>query len=520
MIPQDPWHGRAAIVANNASLAARQQKKNQNMSTENIIFTGVAIYMVIMISVGLYASRKTHTVAEFMVAGRSLPLWLCSVTVMATWFGGAMLLGGAGAAYGEGMFGVVEDPWGGALALLLVGFFFARLFRRMRIITVVDFMEQRFGKVAGVGLTITTLFANVLWVASMLVAFGTIFETLTSIPMQTGIIVGAIVIFTYTAVGGMWAVALTDFIQMIIIMIGLVILATVVLIDIGGWGAVAPQLPEHTFRMVPLENTRIEWLNYFRAITIIGVVDISAQTLFQRIASAKSERVAQNSFYIGGLGYLFFGLIPVMLGIIGSVTMPDLANPETIIPELAKVHLHPVAIAVFVGALLAAIMSTADSALLASASILSKNVLPFVKRDPSPRLSLLVARWAIPACGTISIFVALKIKVVFTLMVDANMLGLAAIIVPFIMGVWWKKANRTGALTAMAVGIAVWLTTLAMRPELPADFMGMLASLVTMLVVTPLTQEFDPPRPLRDSDGNEVDASDRLGTLPLFGSKT
>ena len=117
-------------MANNASLAPRQQKKNLNMSTENIIFTGVAIYMVIMIGVGLYASRKTHTVDEFMVAGRSLPLWLCSVTVMATWFGGAMLLGGAGAAYGEGMFGVVEDPWGGALALLLVGFFFARLFRR------------------------------------------------------------------------------------------------------------------------------------------------------------------------------------------------------------------------------------------------------------------------------------------------------------------------------------------------------------------------------------------------------
>lgn len=486
------------------------------MSTENVIFTGVAIYMVIMIGVGLYASRKTHTVAEFMVAGRSLPLWLCSVTVMATWFGGAMLLGGAGAAYGEGMFGVVEDPWGGALALFLVGFFFARMFRRLRIITVVDFMEQRFGKVAGVGLTITTLFANVLWVASMLVAFGTIFETLTSIPMQTGITVGAIVIFTYTAVGGMWAVALTDFVQMIIIMIGLVILFTVVLSDVGGWSTISAQFPEHTFRMIPFENTGEQWLHYLRAWTIIGVVDISAQTLFQRIAAAKSERVAQNSFYLGGFGYLFFGLIPVMLGIIGSVTMPDLANAETIIPELAKVHLHPVAIAIFVGALLAAIMSTADSALLASASILSKNVLPFVRRDPSPRLSLLVARWAIPVLGSISIFVALKIKVVFNLMVDANMLGLAAIIVPFIMGVWWKRANRTGALSAMAVGITTWLTTLAMRPELPADFMGMLASLVTMLIVTPLTQSFDPPRPLLDSDGNEADTAHRLGTLPLF----
>ena len=101
------------------------------MSTESIIFTGVTIYMVIMLGVGVYASKKTHTVTEFMVAGRGLPVWICSITVIATWFGGAIMMGGAGAAYDDGMLGVIEDPWGGALALLLIGFFFARLFRRV-----------------------------------------------------------------------------------------------------------------------------------------------------------------------------------------------------------------------------------------------------------------------------------------------------------------------------------------------------------------------------------------------------
>jgi len=88
--------------------------------------------------------------------------------------------------------------------------------------------------------------------------------------------------------------------------------------------------------------------------------------------------------------------------------------------------------------------------------------------------------------------------------------------VPFVLGVWWKKANRTGALSAMAAGISVWLFTLLTAPELPADFMGLGACLVTMLVVTPLTQKFDPPRPLVDSDGNEIEATNRLGTLPLL----
>jgi SSS family transporter len=480
------------------------------MSTENVIFIGVAIYMLGMLGVGYYASTRARSVSDFMVAGRGLGLPVLSMTVMATWFGGAMMLGGAGAAYDHGMLGVIADPWGGALALILIGLFFARMFRRMRIITVADFMKQRFGKIAEVGIMVTTVVSNIMWVAGMLVAFGVIFDSLTNIPFETGIIIGAVIVFAYTMLGGMWAVAMTDFVQMIIIIAGLIILLTVVLIDVGGWGAISPQLPETTFRMLPLEFTGEEWLNYFRAWTIIGLVDISAQTLFQRIASAKSERVAQYSFFVGGAGYLTFGMVAVFLGIIGSVTMPEIANSEFIVPELAKAHLHPVAIAIFVGAMLAAIMSSADSALLAAASIISKNALPYVRREPSPRLTLLITRLAIPLFGGIAILIALRIQVVFDLMVDANILGLAVIIVPFILGVWWTKANRAGAISGMAAGLIAWLTTMNLWPELPSDFMGLAACLLVMVVVTLLTQKIDPPRPLLDDEGNPVNLENRL----------
>ena len=486
------------------------------MSTETTIFIGVAIYMVMMISIGLYASKKSHSVTDFMVAGRGLPTSLLTMTVIATWFGGSTIMGGAGSAYTDGMLGVIEDPWGGALALILTGVFFARTFYRLRIITVADFMLQRYGHVASVAIIGVGIFANTVWVGSMLVAFGLIFLSLTGVPLEVGIIAGAIVIVFYTAIGGMWAVALTDFVQMIIVIIGLIVLFTVVLIDIGGWDAVAPHFKENSFRMTPLDNTPTQWLNYLRAWAIIGVVDITAQTLFQRASSAKSERIAQNSFYFGGIGYLVFGMIPVLLGIIASVTLPGLEDSETVIPTMMVEHLHPVAVAVFVGALLAAIMSSADSALLAVASIVSSNVLPFVKKSPSEKLSLSVARYSIPFIGLIGVIIAFKFQSVFDLMVNSNILGLAIIVVPFVMGVWWKKANRTGALAGMAAGLTTWLTTLAVAPALPSDFMGFAACLLAMLIVTPLTQNFDPPRELCDGDGNAINMSDRLGTLPLF----
>jgi Na+/proline symporter len=306
-------------------------------------------------------------------------------------------------------------------------------------------------------------------------------------------------------------------VQVIIIAVGMVLLLVVVLIDVGGWGNIGPHLPEDTFRMIPPENTAEVWLNYVRAWLIFGLADVTAQTLMQRAFSAKNEQVAQNSFYLAGIVYLLLGMIPVMLGIIASVTMPGLVDPETVIPELAIAHLHPVAIAIFVGALLAAIMSTADSALLAAASIFSNNILPLFKPQASDRLRLLVTRAAIPLFGSIAIYVALEVQVVYDLIIDTNSVMLVCVVVPFIVGVWWRRANRTGALACMAVGFLTWFLTILFAPELPGDLLGLMTGLLTILVVTPLTQKSDPPRRLLNSDGEEVELKDRLGTLPLFG---
>ena len=483
------------------------------MDTQTVILIGVAAYIVIMIGIGIWSARKTHSVAEFAVAGRSLPLWLCTATVVATWFGGGTMIGAAGAAYDDGMLGVIADPFGGALCLALVGLFFVRLFRRLRYFSFIEFVEQRFGLLAGLVASMAALMSSLMWVAGMLVAFAVILETLTGVPMVVGIIGGAVVVVVYTSLGGMLAVALTDFVQFVVIAIGLVVLLAVVLVDVGGWSAIAAQLPEHTFRMIPLEHSLDRWLLYLRAWVIFGLADIASQSLLQRAMSARSERVAQNSFYLGSLLYLGFGLIPVMLGIIAIVSMPGLDNAEAVVPALALQHLPPAAIALFVGALLAAIMSSCDSALLAAATVISTNLLPWVRRDPSDALRLAVIRGAIPAGGLIAVIAALNAQVVFDTVLDANMLMLAAVIAPFILGVWWRKANRIGALAAMAAGVVAWIVASYGWPERPGDLVGFVVSLATMLIVTPLTQQIDPPRRLVDHDGNEVALDDRLGVL-------
>jgi SSS family solute:Na+ symporter len=488
------------------------------MSTEATIFAGVVVYLAIMLFIGIYSARQTHSTVDFMVAGRRMPVWICAATLIATWFGGSAMMGSSGAAYEGGFLRIIADPFGGALALFVVGFFFARIFRRLRLITFIEFFEDRFGITAATVAAVASIASNIGWTAGMLVAFGFVFETLTGVPLVWGITGGAVIVFVYTAVGGMWAVAVTDFVQMLIIAIGLVVLLVTVLVDVGGWGVIAPQLPEHTFRMVPLENSTEIWLNYFRMWLIFGLADVTSQSLLQRSFSAKSEQVAQNSFYLAGFGYLTLGMIPVMLGIIASVTLPGLEDPETVIPTLALKHLHPVAIALFVGALLAAIMSTCDSALLAAASVFSTNLLPFFKSKPSDKLKLLVTRLSIPVLGSVAIYIALKVQVIFNLILDANSVVLVSVVVPFIAGIYWKKSNRTGTLTAMAVGFLVWLVAVWFLPNLAGDMLGLIACLVTILVVTPLTQKFDPPRPLLTVDGEEVALKDRLGTLPMFRS--
>ena len=481
------------------------------MNIETVILIGVSIYLLAMIAIGIVVSKRAGSQDDFIVAGRKLPLWLCVPTIVATWFSAGTMLGAAGTGYAGGFLGSIATPFGTSLTMILIGFFFVRTLRRMKLLTVADFFENRFGHVSAMIAAVALVLSIIGWIGGLMVAFGYVFQTMTGIPMEIGILAGGVIVVTYTAIGGMWAVAVTDFFQVLIIAIGLVVLLVVVLVNVGGWGVIAPQLPEHTFRLVPLEYDAGIWLNYVRLWVIFGVADLASQSLMQRVFAADSDRTAQNAFLLAGVGHLLLGLIPVFLGIIAIVTMPGLDDPQTIVPTMAVEYLHPIVIAIFVGAILAAIMSSADSALLAAASLIGINLAPAIKGDISSNQKLKVTRIAIPIIGIVATYVALEVQLILELMIDANSFLLAGIVGPYIAGIWWAKANRTGTLSAMAAGFSTWILSEWMHPELAGDVVGFGVSLVTIYIVTLLTQKTDPPKPLVDEHGVPINLKGRLG---------
>ncbi len=483
------------------------------MSTQPLILIGIGLYLALMIAIGFYASRGNQSLTDFVVAGRKMPLWLCSTSIFATWFGSGIMMGAATAAYEGDTLMMIGEPFSSGVALFLSGLLFARLYRRTRRLTWPEFFEARFGKLAGAFGSLADIIGGVIWLGGVLFTFGVLVESLTGMPMAVGIFGGLFVIVVYTMIGGMWAVAATDFIQMVIFVFGMFVLLYFVLDDAGGWSNVVAQLPEHAFRPIPLEHTFGNWIEHIHVLMVLGVAGIVSNSIIQRALSARSEAVSQNSFYLAALGYVTIGLVPLMLGFTASITMPALEDPNAVLTDLAFAHLHPAFVAIFVGAIVSAILSTSDSILLGSSSIISTNLLPLVKHEPDEKLRLQVARYAIPVCGLVATYVAFNANRVVQVLMDSAALMLAAIIVPIILCFWWEKANRLGALAGIFGGLTAWQGASIVGTEFPADLFGFLVSAVAMVLVILMTQKIDPPRPLTDIDDNAIDLADRVGTL-------
>jgi SSS family solute:Na+ symporter len=493
--------------------ATPRSNKKINIDQQTGILIGVGIYVVIMIAIGIYASRATTSVTDFVVAGRQLPIWLCSVSVFATWFGSGIMMGAATSAYDRDFLAMIAEPFGSGLALLITGLFFARIYRRTRRLTWVEFFEARYGKIAGVFGSIADIASAVIWLGGVLFTFGVLAESLMGVPMAVGILGGILVIVVYTMIGGMLAVALTDFVQMIVLVIGLVVLSFVVLDDVGGWSVISAQLPEHTLQFIPLEHSLTDWMDYIHVWMTLGIAGIAANTIIQRALAARSESVAQNSFFIAAFGYIIIGSLPLMLGLIASVTMPGLEDSNAVLADIAVEHLHPVMVVVFVGAILSAIMSTSDSILLSSASVISTNLLPLVVKNPSSKLRLQVARYSIPFTAVAASYIAFGAEKVVAVLVLSIAPLLAMTIVPFVLCFWWDKANRYGALAGIFGGLFGWLVALSLETEIPADLIGFGVSLVAMIAVALLTQKVCPPKPLTDIEGEAVALKDRFATF-------
>jgi Na+/proline symporter len=303
---------------------------------------------------------------------------------------------------------------------------------------------------------------------------------------------------------------------MVFIIVGVVILFVVVLSDAGGWRVVASQLPEHAYDFTPAGNTFKDWFDYFQVWFSSGLVAIGVLSLVQRAMAARNEQVAQNAFYIAGVSYLVFGMIPVTLGYVATVTMPGIEDANAIVPLLAVEHLHPVVVAIFVGAVISAIMSTSDSILLGCGTVISVNLLPRVIKDPSDALRLAVARWSVPVIALISLYTAFNTNTVISAIAISVSIGFAAMSAPFILCIWWRKLNSIGGFSGIGAGFVTFAATKILFPEFPASFAGFWVSLLVAVIVSLLTQKMNAPKPLTNAAGELLETRHRLGTLPLL----
>ena len=421
------------------------------------VIWGILIYVVGMIAIGFWASGQIHNLPDFLVAGRKLPFYLATATLFATWFGGGTVMGGSAEAYSSGLIGVIADPFAAGIALIIAGLFYVVLLRRMELLTITDVFGRYYGKGAEIFSSTLMVPVYIGWLGAQLLAVGYIMEALTGWDRTWMVIAGTFVIWLYTFAGGMWAVAVTDLFQLILLIGGLLLIFPVALAQIGGWHGLMEVTPPEVWRLLPEHGASgSDWVVYAGQWLMMGLGTVVGQDLIQRSLSSKTERVARWSAIASGIGYLTIGMIPVLLGIIGRYVYPGLKDPEMIIPLLAREHLHPILLVFFIGALLAAIMSSADSALLAGTSLITKNIVQPIWPRLEDKNLLKIARVTTLFFMLVSMGLALKMKSIYSLMVNSWATLFVAILVPVTAALYLKNVTKKAAWVSMLAGVGSW----------------------------------------------------------------
>ena len=366
-----------------------------------MLVTFIVLYLLVSIGIGLYAATRVHNTADYAVAGRSLPLAVVIATTFATWFGSETVLGVSARFIDSGLGGVVEDPFGASMCLILVGLFFAYRLYQKNLITLGDYYRLRFGRTIEVLCSGIIIFSYLGWVAAQITALGLVFNLLTqgTISVTAGMVLGTAIVLIYTLYGGMWSVALTDFVQMIVIALGLLAIAWFAADLAGGAGKVIDYAArEGKFHFFPQDGGLKEWTFFFAAAITMMLGSIPQQDVFQRVMSSNSARTARIGPVIGGTLYLLFAFIPMFVVTAAVLIMPEATqallkdDPQKVLPTLVMERMPLVLQIAFFGALLSAIMSTASATLLAPSTTFVENILRNLRPGMSDAVTLKAMR--------------------------------------------------------------------------------------------------------------------------------
>ena len=453
----------------------------------------IAAYLLVAIAIGLFAASKVHNARDYVIAGRSLPLYIVTATVFATWFGSETVLGTSATFLQSGLHGIVADPFGASLCLILVGLFFARKLYRMNLLTIGDYYRLRYGRSVEVLTSIAIVISYLGWVSAQITALGMVFALVSQgqISAHHGMLLGSAIVLVYTLLGGMWSIALHDFLQMNIILIGMLYIGWVVSKDAGGFMHVIQHAQTAgKFAFWPAPNAA-DILAFIAAWVTMMLGSIPQQDVFQRVMSSKNENVAVQGSVLGGSLYFLFAFIPIFLAYSATLIDPTLVkslintDPQHILPDLIMHHTPVFAQIMFFGALLSSILSTSSATLLAPSITFTENILkPFIAHWDDRQLLLAMRLVVVVFAGLVVLYAMSSNASIFNMVENAYKVTLVAAFVPLAFGLYWKRANNQGALLAIFAGTSSWLLLEIFNPNglWPPQLFGLLMSLAGMVI--------------------------------------
>jgi len=419
----------------------------------------VLIYLIITLLVGILTSRLVHNSNDFLNASRGVPFLLSSFALFAFWFGSETIFGATAEFIDHGFLGVIEDPFGGFLCLFLFALVFVKPLYRQNILTLGDLFKKRYGGQIEIFSSFFMLITFFGYVAAQIIALSILFESVFGIDATAGKLVSAGIVTVYTAAGGMWAVSITDFIQSIVIVAGLLFLC----IDLTGLveiDSIFNPPKAHFFDFVPNPENQMSWMDYLAAWLTLGIGSLASQDIFQRANAAKTERIAITSTYFGAFLYLFIAMMPLYLGLLVYHIEPSLLEGDNQYALVGLVGNHaPFWLQVlFYGALISAIFSTCSGALLAPSSILAENIFkPIFLKKSGDKKFLLISRLSVFLIGIGSTILAFGKTSIYELVSQSSILGLVSILVPMFVALFFKNATKTGAMLSMISGLIFYL---------------------------------------------------------------
>jgi solute:Na+ symporter, SSS family len=461
-----------------------------------MLIGSVVAYFLVTIGIGLWAAQRVKTSRDYLIAGRSLPLYMNMATVFATWFGAETVLSVSATFAKDGLGGIVADPFGSSFCLFFVALFFARAFYRMDLLTIGDFYHKRYSKPVEVVTSLAITASYLGWTSAQLTALGLVISVLSggALDLNAGIVIGAFIVLGYTIWGGMWSVALTDLFQTVVILIGLTAVAVLVGNMAGGPSKVISTAVEAgKFEFWPKGGAK-EWLAFVAAWATLAIGSIPQQDVFQRVTSAKNERTAIMGSLFGGVAYFCFAFVPMFIAYAALVIDPgftklfaneDVREIQRILPNLILERTPMWAQVLFFGALLSAILSTASGALLAPTALFTENVVrPFAPRLGDQQF-LLLLRIVLVLFTFAALLFALNSKsTMYEMVQNAYKVTLVSCVVPLAAGIYWKRATNAGAMLSVVFGLVSWgiAELTAADATVPPQFVGLAFSLLGMVL--------------------------------------